>query len=505
MSAISQEYDCTGELKMNENDQEIIEIGPDSSVDNFSDDQTVSSDEFKINEEDYLTWRKNALLLLFLRFLFFLKQKFICHELPDPSICVQWLPEMNDERTYRLLIGTILENEENAIYVLKIKLRDYPEYVSNEDELQFQTENEEMYAEMHSQVTILHKSQVNRIRYCPHRQFIIASQASDGNIYLFDYRNHPSKRGPFDKFEPLVIMEGQKQEGIGLAWNPHKEGVLLSSSRDCCIYEWNVISDKDHQTLNPTRIFSSHSAGVEDIDWHAFTSAVFCSVGCDGNLFIWDNRDSENSRPALSVCAHKQDVNCVSFNPFSEYLLATGSSDKTVAIWDLRNLKESLSILLDHTGEVNEVRWAPQSEFIIASCSEDCTANIYDMSHPTSLSGNNCSPELIFSHRGHRNPVQSLCWNANEPWLIASISNDAVLHLWKITVAIWDLRNLKESLSILLDHTGEVNEVRWAPQSEFIIASCSEDCTANIYDMRMKVSTIMTAANFSTNVCRKVK
>ncbi|OUC43548.1 hypothetical protein D917_09705, partial [Trichinella nativa] len=52
----------------------------------------------------------------------------------------------SDERTYRLLIGTILENEENAIY-----LRDYPEYVSNEDELQFQTENEEMYAEMHSQ------------------------------------------------------------------------------------------------------------------------------------------------------------------------------------------------------------------------------------------------------------------------------------------------------------------------------------------------------------------
>ncbi|OUC43545.1 hypothetical protein D917_09707, partial [Trichinella nativa] len=50
-------------LKMNENDQEIIEIGSDSSVDNFSDDQTVSSDEFKINEEDYLTWRKNALLL----------------------------------------------------------------------------------------------------------------------------------------------------------------------------------------------------------------------------------------------------------------------------------------------------------------------------------------------------------------------------------------------------------------------------------------------------------
>ncbi|KRX98087.1 putative histone-binding protein Caf1 [Trichinella pseudospiralis] len=333
---------------MDENDQEVIEIGPDSSVHNSSDDQTVSSDEFKIDEEDYLTWRKNARLF--------------------------------DERTYRLLIGTILENEENAIYILKIKLRDYPEYVINEDELQLQTENEEMYAEMHSQVTILHKSQVNRIRYCPHKQFIIASQASDGNIYLFDYRNHPSKRGPFDKFEPLVTMEGQKQEGIGLAWNPHEAGILLSSSRDCCIYEWNVISNTDHQTLNPTRIFSSHSAGVEDIDWHAFTSAVFCSVGCDGNLFIWDNRNSENSRPALSVCAHKQDVNCVSFNPFSEYLLATGSSDKTVAIWDLRNLNESLNTLLDHTGEVNEVRWAPQSEFIIASCSEDCTVNVYDMS-----------------------------------------------------------------------------------------------------------------------------
>ncbi|KAL1283422.1 Histone-binding protein [Trichinella pseudospiralis] len=362
---------------MDENDQEVIEIGPDSSVHNSSDDQTVSSDEFKIDEEDYLTWRKNARLLY---------NKFICHELPDPSICVQWLPEINDERTYRLLIGTILENEENAIYILKIKLRDYPEYVINEDELQLQTENEEMYAEMHSQVTILHKT-------------------SDGNIYLFDYRNHPSKRGPFDKFEPLVTMEGQKQEGIGLAWNPHEAGILLSSSRDCC---------------------------VEDIDWHAFTSAVFCSVGCDGNLFIWDNRNSENSRPALSVCAHKQDVNCVSFNPFSEYLLATGSSDKTVAIWDLRNLNESLNTLLDHTGEVNEVRWAPQSEFIIASCSEDCTVNVYDMSHSASLIENNCSSELIFSHRGHRNPVQSLSWNANEPWLVASISNDAVLHLWKI-------------------------------------------------------------------------
>ncbi|KAL1283421.1 Chromatin assembly factor 1 p55 subunit [Trichinella pseudospiralis] len=368
---------------MDENDQEVIEIGPDSSVHNSSDDQTVSSDEFKIDEEDYLTWRKNARLLY---------NKFICHELPDPSICVQWLPEINDERTYRLLIGTILENEENAIYILKIKLRDYPEYVINEDELQLQTENEEMYAEMHSQVTILHKT-------------------SDGNIYLFDYRNHPSKRGPFDKFEPLVTMEGQKQEGIGLAWNPHEAGILLSSSRDCCIYEWNVISNTDHQTLNPTRIFSSHSAA---------------SVAMEISLYGITEIARIQGLPFLCALTSRMSTVFRLIHFLNIFLL------QTVAIWDLRNLNESLNTLLDHTGEVNEVRWAPQSEFIIASCSEDCTVNVYDMSHSASLIENNCSSELIFSHRGHRNPVQSLSWNANEPWLVASISNDAVLHLWKI-------------------------------------------------------------------------
>ncbi len=49
------------------------------------------------------------------------------------------------------------------------------------------------------------------------------------------------------------------------------------------------------------------------------------------------------------------------------------------------------------------------------------------------------------------------------------------------TVALWDLRNLKQHLHLFEGHTREIFSVSWAPFNEMLLASCSADRRINIW------------------------
>ena len=40
-------------------------------------------------------------------------------------------------------------------------------------------------------------------------------------------------------------------------------------------------------------------------------------------------------------------------------------------------------------------------------------------------------PELMFIHGGHTAKVSDISWCHNEDWLLASVSEDNILHVWQ--------------------------------------------------------------------------
>jgi hypothetical protein len=168
---------------------------------------------------------------------------------------------------------------------------------------------------------------------------------------------------------------------------------------------------------------------------------MFGSVGDDGKLLIWDLRE-KGDKPTYEVLkAHNGDVNCLSFNPKHEHMVATGGSDALVNIWDLRFLTSKLHECAAHKEGVFQVSWSPHSPNILGSCSSDRRLLIWDLSkigaEQSPEDAQDGPPELLFVHGGHTAKVSDFSWNCSDPWTIASVAEDNILHIWQPTGTVY--------------------------------------------------------------------
>jgi histone-binding protein RBBP4 len=65
----------------------------------------------------------------------------------------------------------------------------------------------------------------------PQRYNVIATKCVSGEVHIFDYTKHSTKPKN-QEISPQVVLTGHEKEGYGIAWNPHKEGILVSGSDD---------------------------------------------------------------------------------------------------------------------------------------------------------------------------------------------------------------------------------------------------------------------------------
>lgn len=89
------------------------------------------------------------------------------------------------------------------------------------------------------ETVIKHPHEVNRARYKPNAYNVIATKANDGDIYLWDYMQHPTH--PVDDvLKPQMILTGQEDVGFAIDWNVFKDGLLLSGSNKGDVCLWDV-------------------------------------------------------------------------------------------------------------------------------------------------------------------------------------------------------------------------------------------------------------------------
>lgn len=163
-----------------------------------------------------------------------------------PTLTTQWFPDVKESadknyRTHRLLIGThTSEGLPNYIQIAEVNI---PKSVTpNADG--FDEERGEIGGyggeapaiRFNTSQKIDHPGEVNKARYQPQNPDLIATLAVDGRILIFDRTKHSSNAT--GKINPQIELQGHKQEGFGLAWNPHEAGKLASGSEDTTVCLW---------------------------------------------------------------------------------------------------------------------------------------------------------------------------------------------------------------------------------------------------------------------------
>jgi histone-binding protein RBBP4 len=162
-------------------------------------------------------------------------------------------PQGSDSSHQKLLIGTHTSNDEqNYVQIMNVKV---PLESSKDTRDQVMEPAKDLSKEaigapgtaaqqprherisIHTQIN--HAGEVNKARYMPQSQNIIATKTTSGEVHIFDYFKHPS-RPTTDEVKPDLKLLGHKREGFGLAWNPVRPGLLLSGSDDNLICIWDV-------------------------------------------------------------------------------------------------------------------------------------------------------------------------------------------------------------------------------------------------------------------------
>ncbi|KAI9314479.1 WD40-repeat-containing domain protein [Dichotomocladium elegans] len=406
----------------------------------------------KIINEEYKTWKKNSP---------FLYDLLISHALEWPSLTCQWFPEVekfpNDNyKIQRLLLGTHTNDDDrNYVQIATVRLpNDKSEAVDGktstedatmEDDDDNNTSGTAPY-EPHIKIEqkIVHEGEVNRARYQVGNTDIIATKSRTGEVYIFDRKQYGPIPRVFERFNPTLRLSGHDKEGYGLAWNPQKSKSthLISGSFDARLCHWDIGANaKENKEIEPIRVYTGHTAPVEDVAWHPTADSIFASVGDDSKLMVWDVRSTSSDTPIHDIYAHNAGVNCVGFCPNNQFLLATGSGDQTAALWDLRNLKRKLHELHGHQGEILQIAWSPHHESVLATAGNDRRVLVWDMSRigdeQTPEEAEDGPPELLFMHGGHTNKISDFGWNPADPWMLASAAEDNIVQVWQMASTIY--------------------------------------------------------------------
>ena len=356
-------------------------------------------------EKSYEIWKKNVPHLYDLVY---------THALKYYTPFIQWFPDVqridNSKSVQRLLLTTFSNGQEQD--QLLFSQVSFPDTV-DEDSLN----NANIEFKFTQSIPLSIDS--NRCKFCPLATNIIACRTENPEILIYDYTKHSSTDS---KKGPDAELKSHLEGGFALDWNQLRFGQLVSGGRDFLVNLFDInkglISSKKY-----------HQGIVNDVAFSKFDPNIYCSVSDDMRIALNDSRTIDNTM-ALEK-AHLKTIECCSYSPFRSELLATGSSDGSIKIWDIRSLETPLYILRGHTDGLINCKWSPHYESLLASCSSDNKVIIWDLNKSQVIDGES-SPEMLFVHGGHTAAVDDLDWNPAEPMEIASVSSDALLHIWKV-------------------------------------------------------------------------
>lgn len=169
--------------------------------------------------------------------------------------------------------------------------------------------------------------------------------------------------------------------------------------------------------------------------------------GCnDGNLYIWNLTNDDNTIPEKRIKAHTRSINKMCFSYRKPYYLATCSSDLTIKIWDEKF--NHIRTLNGHEHTVSSVKFSPSDSNILYSVSRDKNIRVWDISQGVCLK----------SFVGHSEWCRDLDAVALETQgdFVLTCSNDQLARLSHINSGV--------GVAMFVGHTHVVESVKFLPK-----------------------------------------
>lgn len=376
-------------------------------------------------EEQQKRWRHNSPALYDMA---------VVHRLAWPSLTVQWL------RGARLLLATFTSGAEPE-HVL-VARADVPRaaetgFVDAAAADDGAALDDTRWAQLRTDAAVVveqrvpHEREANRARAMPQDEHTIATRGptASGGGAVFVHRLCPPDAGKATTTATTTKLPGPCVDGTPLSWAPTAAGTLAGGDNDGHIAVWDAAAGA---LVHGVCQAAPRGVTVEDVRFHPGSDALLVSVDDAGALQVWDTRTAMAAPALRHAAAHGAgcEVNGVAVCAGSGVVLATAGADCCARVWDLRALADgrgAVRVLAGaHREQLLQAEWCPQRAGVLATASTDAAVVLWDVTAAAD------DDAVLFRHCGHAAAVTDLCWSPEEPWTVASVSEDNDLQLWRV-------------------------------------------------------------------------
>jgi hypothetical protein len=274
---------------------------------------------------------------------------------------------------------------------------------------------------------------------------------------------------------------GQPKLPSQMQANSHKPHNINNNNNNPSSKEEQAASNKNDSNIDredeltnakPTEVLElkMHSSEVFMCAWNPIFTDMIATGSGDASARIWQMggiRASEGLGP-VRLLPHgtgprdrkNKDVTTLEWSSDGK-LLATGSYDGVARVWSRNGAL--VHTLRGHKGPIFSLKWNKRGNYLLSG-SYDKTTIVWDVSGSTGF------VEQQFND--HQAPALDVDWKDDTTF--ASCSTDKTVHICRV--------GMPRPLKTYTGHTDEVNAVKWDP-SGTLLASCSDDCTAKVWDV----------------------
>ncbi|XP_042545584.1 protein transport protein Sec31B isoform X2 [Dipodomys spectabilis] len=259
---------------------------------------------------------------------------------------------------------------------------------------------------------------------------VIAGGGDNGMLTLYNV-THILSSGK----EP-VIAQRQKHTGAvrALDFNPFQGNLLASGASDSEIFIWDL------NNLSVPMTPGSKSQPSEDIKalaWNRQVQHILSSAHPSGKAIVWDLRKNE---PIIKVSDHSSKMNCscLAWHPdIATQLVLCSEDDRlpVIQLWDLRFASSPLKVLENHSRGILSMSWNQADSELLLSSAKDSQIFCWNLG----------SSEVVYTLPTDSSWCFDVQWCPRNPPAFSAASFDGWISLYSVMGRSWEVQHVGQA------------------------------------------------------------